>query len=621
MNKTEIKQLINEAVNELENNLSNIIDNIEEKVELIDQLKLLEVFKLYDKNIDGTGIKVGVIDTNFMNIDNKLSFKNIYSPTGSVTESYGHGTVCSSLIAGKGLGVAPGCELYACYSPGNVDVNQFNNINKCLRWCIDNNMDIISISQGYVPVILGKEYIEPVKEMIKLIKEADEKNIIIVAAAGNDGEKANVNSVSIPARFLECIGVGAVDMNLKLASFSSVGKGVEFVSLGEGIKVFDKYGELINIDIGGTSYSTPMIAGLIALMLQQNRNLKRRDIVHLLSENAIVLSEEKYSEKTGYGFPVAVSVPRNYSLLDKAWEEDIDTEILNEIIERNNIVIEVPIGVGQEFLFDKLNIAELHKANIKGQGIKIAVVGVGCTNVPDFNIKQYIDFSGENKLWVEGMKDIGNAITSLIASKSIGITPEAEIYVLRTFMSSGWNTAKNVNKAVNWCINNKVDIVLVWQYTPLDLIKKLSDMGTIVIAPSIYNYNETGEFAGYASEDKNTVSVTFVTPEDGFITDKGFAPYTSENVDCAAYGYGFNYLNEAGNIVEMKGDVIKAVLYRTLFAAYQVAGVLALIKQQNPEINNAVKVRGILSSICRPLFTGGKNEKVGYGVIKAKLYK
>lgn len=27
----------------------------------------------------------------------------------------------------------------------------------------------------------------------------------------------------------------------------------------------------------------------------------------------------------------------------------------------------------------------------------------------------------------------------------------------------------------------------------------------------------------------------------------------------------------------------------------------------------------LLISICRPLFTGGKNEKVGYGVIKAQL--
>ena len=50
----------------------------------------------------------------------------------------------------------------------------------------------------------------------------------------------------------------------------------------------------------------------------------------------------------------------------------------------------------------------------------------------------------------------------------------------------------------------------------------------------------------------------------------------------------------------------------------QVMGICALLKQQNPNLKTAYDIRSLLSELCEPLY-GGKNNKTGYGLLKAKI--
>ena len=65
-------------------------------------------------------------------------------------------------------------------------------------------------------------------------------------------------------------------------------------------------------------------------------------------------------------------------------------------------------------------------------------------------------------------------------------------------------------------------------------------------------------------------------------------------------------------------DNIDNIWQGEYYAAAQICGILALLKQQNPNLKTAQDVRAILPKICEPIY-GGKNNKTGYGLLKAKI--
>nr|WEZ29397.1 S8 family serine peptidase [Bacillus subtilis] len=82
---------------------------------------------------------------------------------------------------------------------------------KGIEWSIDNNVDIVNISVG-----LKKSD----QKLKRVIDEANEKGVIVVAAAGNNyGLNADY-----PARYQNVISVGAINKKMKRAKYSARGK-------------------------------------------------------------------------------------------------------------------------------------------------------------------------------------------------------------------------------------------------------------------------------------------------------------------------------------------------------------------------------------------------------------
>ena len=77
-------------------------------------------------------------------------------------------------------------------------------------------------------------------------------------------------------------------------------------------------------------------------------------------------------------------------------------------------------------------------------------------------------------------------------------------------------------------------------------------------------------------------------------------------------------MTNGSQIVKITDSNIEDIWDAEYYAAAQICGLLALLKQQNPNLNTAQDIRAILPNICESLY-GGKNNRTGYGLLKAKL--
>lgn len=217
------------------------------------------------KHTRGSGVTVAVLDTGVPNHTdlnaNLLTGQNAVI-NNDMFDHQGHGTHVAGIIAavenGAGIvGVAPDAKVLPIKVLSDGGNGSYEEIKKGIRIAIDQHADIINMSLG-APIA-------PPSSFQEIIKEAYDKGIIIVAAAGNDS-----GAVNYPARYNEVIAVAAIGQNGELANFSSRGQQVAVSAPGVGI-----YSTYLNNQyavLNGTSQASPLVAGICALMLSWARN-------------------------------------------------------------------------------------------------------------------------------------------------------------------------------------------------------------------------------------------------------------------------------------------------------------------------------------------------------------
>lgn len=191
-----------------------------------------------------------------------------------VNDDYGHGTHIAGIIAARsnnGIGIS-GVSNRLKVLPLKVyndkeDIGPARStvpdrVAEAIDYAVARGVDVINISMGW-PVIIHTEKIQ------KSIDAALAKNVVVVAAAGNDRHEAQI----FPCAQKGVICVGALDLDTSLARFSNHGGHVDVYAPGYHIlstwptqlssDVFGPRGYELKL---GTSHAAPYIAAAAAML-------------------------------------------------------------------------------------------------------------------------------------------------------------------------------------------------------------------------------------------------------------------------------------------------------------------------------------------------------------------
>lgn len=264
----------------------------------MDMINVKEAWKL---GYFGSGIKIGIIDSEIVN-RSELSIKESKSFLSDEGEpdTAEHGTFVAGIINAKStatsdvVGIAPASELYSL-NVLNKDGASINDIISALDYAIDKKLDILNISLGIKEEDLLEEGESLADNPLTIaIKKAQDAGIIIVAASGNNG-----TSVELPAAYDNVIAVGSVDSSKNRSTFSNAGKEVTVVAPGTNIESLDYTGG--TKFKSGTSFATPHIVAMIALLENQFPKVTNTQIIDYLKEMAVPLSSENSPLSYGSG--------------------------------------------------------------------------------------------------------------------------------------------------------------------------------------------------------------------------------------------------------------------------------------------------------------------------------
>lgn len=255
-------------------------------------INLLEAWKKFKKRKE---IVVAVVDTG---IDRSHPFleKNIFVENGTVNDSnygvdfskdrkvkgapvdnHGHGTHVSGIVKS----IYPDVKILALkyYNPSASGLDNLNSTVEALKYAVDHNVDIINYSGG------GPE---PAAEELKVLKEAERKGILVVAAAGN--EESNIDEKAkayFPASYglKNIITVTAHDEDLRILPSSNYGKqSVDIAAPGFRIKSSLQNGRAGYLT--GTSQATAFVTGVAALIKSEYPAFSTEKIKEIIKASA-----------------------------------------------------------------------------------------------------------------------------------------------------------------------------------------------------------------------------------------------------------------------------------------------------------------------------------------------
>ena len=228
---------------------------------------------------------------------------------GVCDDDNGHGTHVAGIIAADGgedglgiFGVAPEANLMTYKVCGKNGSCWSDDIAIAIRTAADNGANVINMS-------LGSDGRSSLIEDAVLY--ASSKDVLIVAAAGNDGPYEN--SIDYPGAFEQVVAVGAIDDEYDVAEWSSRGinettepysvqeRDVEFAAPGVYVESTSRNGSYAVLS--GTSMASPHVAGLAAKLwaFGDDAATATRDALHDAAVDILPSGDDNAS---GWGLPL-----------------------------------------------------------------------------------------------------------------------------------------------------------------------------------------------------------------------------------------------------------------------------------------------------------------------------
>ncbi|WP_343338963.1 Intracellular serine protease [Terrisporobacter petrolearius] len=261
---------------------------------------MIQAKNMWSESSRGEGINIAVIDSG-CDIDHESLKENIVfvrnftdedkKNPNIVIDRVGHGTHVAGIIAANGnnntvVGVAPWANLYILKAIDKTGSGKVSWVINAINYAVEKKVDIISMSLG-MP--------NNDQKLEKAIKHAVNNNILVVCAAGNEGDGNSGDfEYSYPASYVDVISVGAVDKKGVPASFSNANLVVDLVA--PGVDVVSTYPNNQFASLSGTSMAAPHVSGSLALLKNWSHEEFQRD----LTQEEIYAQLIKYTKNLGY---------------------------------------------------------------------------------------------------------------------------------------------------------------------------------------------------------------------------------------------------------------------------------------------------------------------------------
>lgn len=294
----------------------------------------------HEKKIYGEGIGVAIIDTgicshpDFTQGGNRIvCFKDFVHLRTRLYDDYGHGTHVAGIIGGNGFasggryrGIAPKCSLIVLKALNYKGDGNIAEVIEALEWVLAHqkefNIRVINLSFGTG----SKKVNEEGQKLIDTVERVWDSGIVVVAAAGNGGP--NPSTIAIPGSSKKVITVGASDdsvevdlMGSRQKNYSGRGPTLECIKkpdivapasnimscnlvrsvgnesirgVAQGKRGFiysnirERYNQLYT-EKSGTSMSTPIVTGAVAVLLSAQPSLTPKDVKIKLKDSAFDL--------------------------------------------------------------------------------------------------------------------------------------------------------------------------------------------------------------------------------------------------------------------------------------------------------------------------------------------
>ncbi|MEU9168294.1 type VII secretion-associated serine protease mycosin [Streptomyces sp. NPDC048420] len=265
----------------------------------------------------GAGVTVAVLDTGVENdhpdlVGNVLTGKDMIG-FGAVRGQRAwarHGTAMAGIIAGHGhgygdgdgvMGIAPEAKILpvrVILEDGDPSRTKARNtrgnaLAEGIRWAADHGADVINLSLGD-----DSSSAHPEAGEDDAVQYALKKGVVVVASAGNGGEKGD--HISYPAAYPGVIVATAVDRYGTRAVFSTRRWYATVAAPGDDVVIADpdhKYYEG-----WGTSAASAFVSGAVALVKAAHPDLTPAQIKRLLEDTARNAPSGGRDDSRGFGF-------------------------------------------------------------------------------------------------------------------------------------------------------------------------------------------------------------------------------------------------------------------------------------------------------------------------------
>lgn len=262
----------------------------------------------YGMGITGKGIGVAVLDTGIyphVDFEHRIAaFMDMVQRKEQPYDDNGHGTHISAIIGGSGLasdgryqGIAPECNLISVKVLDHKGNGYASDVLAGLRWIRENKerfgIRIVNISVGS----FTRKGMSENSALVKGVNAAWDDGLVVVVAAGNNGPGRM--TITTPGISRKVITVGCSDdhkevnvMGNKMIDYSGRGPTSacickpDLVAPGSSVVSCTNQAGKYMVK-SGTSMSTPLVSGAIALLLEKYPYMSNRDVKLMLRERCV----------------------------------------------------------------------------------------------------------------------------------------------------------------------------------------------------------------------------------------------------------------------------------------------------------------------------------------------